>query len=562
MQNRKRLLIGSSDYEYIIEQNGYFVDKTLFIKEILDSGYYILLIPRPRRFGKSLNLSMLRYYLDTDKKNTASLFEPYKIWQAGEYYTSQLGKYPVIFLSMKEGKATTFEKSKAGIFSILRKVYLDFKWLLDKNILLEEEKDDFLKITKGIASSTIFENSLKNLSEYLHRYYGERAFVLMDEYDAPIHTGFQNGFYKEIIDLMKSIMSKTFKDNVHLHKGVITGILRVAKESIFSDLNNPGIFTILNYSFADKFGFTEKEVQKMLTYFQLEEHLSNVKTWYDGYKFGQVEHIYNPWSVINYISNHQEGFRAHWANTSSDELIKSRIIEKNATEVRTTIEGLTQGKTIEKTIDENIVFSDFYESKDILWSLLVFCGYLRPLKKVGRKDYVLKVPNYEIQTLFQDIILEWLKTELKINERTLKAMARSLVKNKISDFKKYFNKVMQDTFSYFDVNTEPERVYQAYVLGLLGILSDDYIIKSNRESGGGRYDIMLLPRKNHEYGVIIEVKQLAKDASDKRIQAEISDALNQIKKNKYHKELDGHKVNNKIEMAMVFVGKSVYVGVN
>ena len=393
-----------------------------------------------------------------------------------------------------------------------------------------EEATIFKNILAGKADLSNYLFSLQKLSKYLYKYYGEKVLILMDEYDAPIHTGFTHGYYEEIIALMKSLMGNTFKDNDYLYKGVITGILRIAKESIFSDLNNPSIFTLLSHSFADKFGFTETEVQDILQYFDLAQDFDKIKEWYDGYLMGNVNHIYNPWSIINYIARHTEGFKPYWVNTSSDDLIKSRIIEKEAHYVRKQIEKLIKGESIEAIVDENIVFSDFNERKEILWSLLVFCGYLGIAEELGRKEYVLKIPNYEIKILFQDIVLEWLDKELQIRYRTLKSMAKSLTNNKIKEFERHFKKIMGDTFSYFDTNTEPERVYQAYVLGLLGIMGDDYIIKSNRESGAGRYDILLLPRKKQDYGIIIEIKQLEKDASKKSIEKQLSDALKQITK--------------------------------
>ena len=563
MERKKTLKIGSSNYKNFILSNGYFVDKTLFIQEIIDTHYEVLLIPRPRRFGKSMNLSMLRYYFDAGEKDSAQLFEPFQIWQTGTHYTSKQGKYPVIYLTLKGGKATTFEKSQAHIFNILTEVYREFRWLLDKNILDKDEVIEYLSITAGTATSTVYANALKKLSKYLYSYYGEQVLILMDEYDAPIHTGFHHGYYNQIIELMKSLMGNTFKDNNYLYKGIITGILRIAKESIFSDLNNPGIFTILKSAFDDKFGFTKPEVQQLLNYFDLGTHYDQVESWYNGYKFGKAINIYNPWSIINYIAQHEDGFQTFWVNTSSDDLLKSRIIEKGATDIRTNIELLIKGETIQVPIDENITFSDFYEDREILWSLLLFCGYLSPVKQVGaEEDHELCIPNYEIKILFKKIILEWFKKEIKVRHATLRAMAKSLKENRIHDFKHYFKKIMSDTFSYFDVNTEPERVYQAYVLGLLGIMGDEYIIKSNRESWHGRYDILLLPRKNNDYGVIIEIKQLKKDAAAKRIQVEIADALKQITKNKYYKELVAHKVQNRIEMAMVFVGKDVHLDVN
>lgn len=562
MLKRKQVKIGKSDYKSFIEQNGYFVDKTLFIKEVIDNAYEVIVIPCPRRFGKTFNLSMLRYFFDISLKDTTALFEPYLIWKEETYYTKQQGKYPVIHLSLKGGKANSFEKSQQDIYNILRQVYQENRWLLEKNVLAKDERDEFLAIINKKADATAYDFSLRKLCEYLHRYYGQKAIVLLDEYDAPIHTGFQYGYYDKIIELMKSLLGNTFKDNIHLQKGVITGILRIAKESIFSDFNNPGVFTILSTVFDDKFGFTTKEVQEMLAYFELENQYESIKKWYDGYHFGKVKSIYNPWSIINYIAFSQDGFKPYWVNTSSDHLIKRSITDREADDIRASIGQLVNDGTIERFIDENIIFSDFDRDKEILWSLLVFCGYLSPVQRIEGKEYELKIPNYEIKTLFKEIIVEWFKVELKIRQATLRSMTKNLVNNRIDDFRKDFKKIMADTFSYFDINTEPERVYQAYVLGLLGMLADDYIIKSNRESGDGRYDILLLPKQNSNYGIIIEIKQLDKNAGSKRIQTELAAALNQITNNKYYKELITHQVTKRIELAMVFAGKEVHVEAN
>lgn len=559
MTSKKQIKIGTSDYRNFINENAYFVDKTLLIKEVIDNSHEVIIIPRPRRFGKTLNLSMLRYFFDVSLKNTSELFESYLIWKENQYYKQQNGKYPVIYLSLKAGKSDSYDKSQASIQNILSHVYRDYRWLLEENILAEDEKKEYEDILRKRADHTTYDFCLRNLSEYLYRFYGERVIVLMDEYDAPIHSGFYHGFYDQIIELMKSLMGNTFKDNSYLQKGVITGILRIAKESIFSDLNNPGIFSILSHSFANKFGFTENEVVQLLKYYNLADHFPFVKEWYDGYNFGDIAHIYNPWSVINYIDKYREGFKSWWVNTSSDGLIKRQLTAKHAHEIRNNINDLLQGKAIKKMIDENIVFSDFQHNKELIWSLLVFSGYLNPQKEAIGLTHNLTIPNYEIQTLFKKIILEWLNRDVKLSYDTLVAMTESLTNNRMSEFEAHFKTIMGDTFSYFDTNKEPERVYQAYVLGLLGMLNDDYIIKSNKESGEGRYDILLLPRDNSRYGVVIEIKQLQKGASQERIQKMHHEALNQISLNKYYQELLVHKVNNRIEMSMVFVGKQVFI---
>ncbi|MCO6487654.1 MAG: AAA family ATPase [Phaeodactylibacter sp.] len=559
MTSRKRLKIGTSDYRNLIEDSGYFVDKTLFIKEVIDSAHEVMLIPRPRRFGKTLNLSMLRYFFDVTQPDAAKLFEPYLIWKEEAYYTSQQGKYPVIYLTLKSAKAATFERSQADLHNILTNLHREHGWLLESDILKGYEKIDFKKIVYGEASPTLYENSLNKLSEYLYRHYGQKAVILMDEYDAPIHTGFYHGYYDDIITLMKSLMENAFKDNKFLHKGVITGILRVSRESIFSDLNNLGVYSLLSHAFSDKFGFTEQETVQILDYFNLSESFGQIKEWYDGYQVGDKSHIYNPWSIINYIERHTEGFKPYWVNTSSDDLIKNRITAREAENIRANIEQLIKGETITKNIEENIVFADFTKDRELLWSLLTFSGYLTPVKDREGEAFDLKIPNYEVKTLFKKIALEWLKKEVKVRDFTLRSMARSLVSNQIPDFEQHFKQLMGDTFSYFDIHTEPERVFQAYVLGLLGILGDDYVIRSNRESGSGRYDILLLPHDRSQYGVVMEIKQLKKDASEEQIRQQLREALGQITNNQYSGELLAHKIDKRIEMAIVFVGKEVFI---
>ncbi|MEN0047431.1 MAG: AAA family ATPase [Bacteroidota bacterium] len=559
MQRKKNLQIGTSDFRHLIDENGYFVDKTLFIKELIDSGYHVLLMPRPRRFGKSLNLSMLKYYFDYREKDTQTLFEPFKIWQEDEFYRQQQGKRPVIHFSLKSGKATNFARSQEAIYLNIKNIYNDFKWLLETQTLAEGEIMEFRQIMLAQATPSVYEAGIKKLSEYLHRHSGEKVLILLDEYDAAIHTGFYHGFYDEIIALMKSILGNTFKDNNSLYKGVITGVLRVAKESIFSDMNNPGIFTILSNDFADKFGFTEEEVKDLVAFLDLEEDFELIRQWYNGYKIGTATNIYNPWSIVNYLAKHSEGFNSYWGNTSSDDIIKSSITAKDNTEIRADIESLIKGESITKILNANITFSELREDPDIFWSLLTFSGYLTTTKDFNFDTYELRIPNYEINTLFRKIILTWFSRDLKIYQNTLRKMTVALTNGNFPEFEEAFKKIMGDTFSYFDIHTEPERVFQAYVLGLLGMLSDDYIIKSNRESGKGRYDILLLPKDKTRYGILMELKQIKKDISEEKIQMTLSAALQQVQDNQYYQELQNQDIAQRLDIAIVFVGKEVHL---
>ncbi|MEM8526482.1 MAG: AAA family ATPase [Bacteroidota bacterium] len=557
MQQKKQLQIGHSDFKSFVEANGYFVDKTLLIQEVIDAPFQVLVIPRPRRFGKSLNLSMLKYYFDIRGKD--NLFKDYKIWQSGTKYKGERGKFPVIHISLKNGKALNFEDGRDGIYKAIIDVYREYAWLQEEDHLDKAEKEQFNAILGKIATSKDYEAALKTLSDFLFRYFGEKVYILFDEYDAPIHAAFNHGFYPEMIALMQSLMGNTFKDNIYLQKGVITGILRIAKESIFSDLNNPGIFTLLSTTFEDKFGFTTSEVKELLTNFEMIEDYEEVKKWYDGYTFGKAQHIYNPWSIVNYIALREDGFKTYWVNTSADELIKSRLLAKESESLREGVEKLIKGEVFREFIHENITFSDFHEDSELFWSLLVFAGYLSPVKKHGYNEFELKIPNFEIKILFKSIVMDWFKKVIKIRQMTLKSMTRCLVSNQMEEFERYFRQIMSDTFSYFDIHTEPERVYQAYLLGLLGIMSDDYIIKSNREAGKGRYDILLLPRTSNKYGVIFELKQLDTKSSDKEIKIALEDALEQIRERAYAQELEAHQIIKRIEVAVGFQGKEIHL---
>lgn len=430
---------------------------------------------------------------------------------------------------------------------------------MNEGILEEGEVKQFKQISLGEATPAMYEAGVRQLTQYLHRHSGKETLVLLDEYDAAIHAGFYHGFYDEIIALMKSILGNTFKDNPYLYKGVITGILRVSKESIFSDMKNLGIFTVLSNDFADKFGFTEEEVKELMTFSEMEEDFPLVKQWYNGYKMGSVNGIYNPWSIVNYIARRSEGFKSYWGNTSSDDIIRSSITAKENTKLRSSIEKLIKGETIERVLNENITFPEFYANTDVFWSLITFSGYLTPTESLNFDRYKLRIPNYEIRLLFRKIITSWLGKDLKIYQSTLLRMTRALTEKRFTEFEESFQKIMGDTFSYFDTHTEPERVFQAYVLGLLAMMSDDYVIKSNRESGRGRYDILLLPKDKSRYGIIMELKQIEKEATDAQINASLEAALSQIQSNKYYCELEAQDIQERLEIAIIFVGKEAHL---
>ncbi len=561
---KKRLIRGQQNFKGLIDRNGYFVDKSLLIQEVIDDANTVILLPRPRRFGKSLNLSMLSHFFNIQKPENETLFEPYKIWQTGAYYTEQQGKYPIIHISLKGIEKSTYKDCMEKIKIMLSGLFNEYYFLLGSNQLFPQDKKDIQAIISRTASSSILQEGLRKLSQYLYKHYQQQVVVLIDEYDAPIHAGYKYGYYDKIIEFMRSFLGGALKgneinENEVIYKSVITGILRVSKESIFSGVNNIEAYTLLDSDYADKFGFTEEETKKILTHFQLSKYYENVKQWYDGYHIGDLTDIYNPWSITGFISKKEKEFISHWVNTSSDELIKERVVEKKAKTMRKDIETLLLGKTISKTLESNMVFRDFDTNKELFWTLLTFSGYLTPVEKEDDELYSLKIPNYEIYTLFRKIILRWLQTGLNVTHSLLLKMFKALTSNRIREFEKHFKAVMGDIMSYFDPAKNPEAVWQAYVLGLLSIAKDNYIIRSNRESGHGRYDILMLPKNKTKYGIVIEIKSMAKEATQKEIEDKLEEALGQIQKNEYYQELIAHNIPKRIEIAVVFVGKKVFL---
>ncbi len=567
MAQRKKLQLGNSDFKNLIRADAYFVDKSLLIKEVVESENLVLLFPRPRRFGKTLNLSMLKYFFDKNEPENEKLFTELNIWQSGEDIKQECGKYPVISLSFKDAKANDWEDCKELIILEIVSLYRMHSYLLENGVLSKNEIKNYHEILSETASNVKFQRSIKQLSEYLYRYHNEQVVILVDEYDTPIQSGYGK-YYDEVVSFMRNLLSGAFKDNSNLHKGIITGILRVSKESIFSGLNNLSVYSILDEEFSDKFGFTESEVKKIITDFEIKTDYSEIKRWYDGYKFGIITKIYNPWSILNFVASKNKKFKAFWANTSANELIKNQIRKKEASNIRQDILKLVNNEVIVKDIEENFVFSDLDTPKEVLWTLLTHSGYLTTMEQVRFGAYELRIPNYELKLIFQKTIVEWLETDIKIIKSLLQDTTNALIDGNIPTFEEGFKEIMGDTFSYYDNAKKNEYVYHAYILGLLAIVGDDYIIKSNKESGEGRYDIMLIPHDNTKNGVVIEIKQIAKQRDKEndvefveRINKTLQTATKQIDQNKYYKELIDHqiKLENIVKVPIVFAGKEPYV---
>lgn len=560
----KELDLGNSDFKSVIENDYYFVDKSMFVSEVIKTQNQVILLPRPRRFGKTLNLSMLQYYFDINQADQANLFEGLNVWASEDGVRDRYAKYPVIFISFKDAKDDHWNGCLELIIEEIVDLYRKHKYLLDHGILDESEQMDYMNIIHKKAQSSTYKRSLKKLSEFLFRFYQQKVVILVDEYDTPIQSGY-NRYYDEAISFMRNLLSGAFKDNKYLYKGVITGILKVSKESIFSGLNNIGVFSILDEEFSDQFGFSDHEVRDILKDFNVSDDYEKVKQWYNGYKFGSATDIYNPWSILNFVVKHKGGFKPFWINTSSEDLLRGSLKEHDADYLREQLQQLINGERIEKTIDENFVFPDLETDKELLWSLFAFSGYLTIDQKVGITSYRLKIPNYEVKYNFKSIIIKWLSGDMKIRKTLLEETTRHLTNNEIVKFEKGFRQIIGDTFSYFDTKAEPENVYQAYVLGLLAVIGDDYIIRSNRESGEGRYDILLIPHDRTKYGIVIEIKQISREKNEtdesfsKKLALKIEEAKKQIEQNQYYMELIDCKVEKIIQLPIVFVGKVPYI---
>jgi hypothetical protein len=557
----KKLPVGRSDFKDVIEGGYYYVDKSLFIKELIDLGDQALLIPRPRRFGKTLNLSMLRYFFEKTDEDTSRLFRHLKIWQAGEEYTGMQGSYPVIYLTFKDIKESNWQSALEKIKRLITAEFSRHKYLRQTNALEADERGFFEGIAKQTASQSAYEDSLKLLSYYLTAFHGQKAILLIDEYDTPIQAGYVNGYYDEIVGFMRNFLSGGLKDNINLEKGVVTGIMRIARESIFSGLNNLGVFTLLSHTFADKFGLTESEIEQMLKAYQAQDHYEAINTWYNGYVFGDVV-IYNPWSIINYMNNVKDGCKPYWLNTSDNSIIE-QLLTRGGTELKRELESLIAGESVEKPIEENIVFGEIEQRDDLLWSFLLFGGYL---KYVGKRQknkrwlYQLQIPNLEVEYVYERLVERWF--EKRIQNEKLMAMLNALIAGDMETFEELFAEFVERSFSFWDpAGRDAEKVYQAFTIGLLVWLAGRYEVKSNQESGYGRYDVMLIPKDVSASGIIIEFKKVNKRRGETKEKA-IAKAFGQIEEKKYASVLRERGVQQIRKLAIVFEGKQVWVEEN
>ncbi len=589
-----RIPIGIDDFRTLREGGLEYVDKTSLIQELLDrSGVQVVLLPRPRRFGKTLNLSMLRCWFEKRDEDLSHLFQDLAIWQAGAETRAHFQRYPVIHFNFKGSKASTFEACWAVIREKIIDVFIEHRYLLESGRLDEIQAQRFRQILDGTADRGLYERALLDMSAHLHAHHGEKVVILIDEYDEPIHAGYFHGFAQTIIDFMRNFLGAALKSNSHLYKAVITGILRVAKENLFSGLNNPGVYTLLRPELHTCFGFTEAEVAALLERCGRANKLKDVRTWYNGYLFGG-EVIYNPWSILCFLDSSDAEMRPYWLQTSSNDLVRRpplggrspvsgggaplrgaesvaertpsstfrELLERYALKLQPVFEVLLEGGSLERVVDENVALNEIRSNEDALWSLLLFSGYLKA-EKVFRGEgeqssHRLSIPNLEVRQVYATTFRTWMKARVEGSGGSLEDMIDALLGGDAEVFEQELQSFVTNLLSYHDPGRlRPERVYHGFVVGLLAALEPAYQVRSNRESGKGRPDVTVRPMSPGKPGVVLELK-VARQGK-RTLEEALAEGLSQIATRDYGAELRAAGAAPIHAMAVAFDGKEVRV---
>jgi len=557
-----QIAVSVEDFRDLREQGFEYVDKTHFITELIDRrAYKVVLVPRPRRFGKSLNMSMLKWFFEKRDENVWHLFEGLHVARAGLKYREHFQKYPVIHISFKETKADDVDTCKREAKRLIQDMYAPYKTSFDGQ-LDARDRAEFDAVWSGTADESLYRRSLKNLTKFVHQVHGVRPIVLIDEYDAGIHASHANGFYKEAIAFFGGFFLAGLKDNEHLERAVMTGILRVSKESIFSDLNSLGVYTLLDIEFNTCFGFTEAEVKALLEKTGMADIADDIRAYYDGYEFGMVE-IYNPWSILSFLARCDRNVIPYWVGTSSNTLIKE-LLQHHAFKVQDDIQTLLEGGYIEKDLDTNVSIPELKDDPHSLWSLLVFSGYLKaarpgpPVLVEDRPPFRLSIPNREVATVYRTTFQSWMQQGLGANGGDVQQLLKALLEGDAQRFEVQLQKFAACLPSYHDVGgAETETFYQGMMIGLLASLERDYEVRSNRESGAGRPDVLIKPRKLGKPGVVLELKAARQGV--KTIEKAMAEGLAQLEANDYAAELRAVGVEKIREMVVAFDGKRVMV---
>ena len=545
---KKAVPVGIEDFERIVREDYYYVDKTLLIEELLINRAPVTLFTRPRRFGKTLNMSMIKYFFDVkNKEENKKLFENLKI--SNSEYMSEQGKYPVIFISLKDLKADTWKECLKRLKLFIFDLYVEFEYIREK--MNEWDKRKFEKVLYEQEDADYI-MSLKFLADSLYKYYGEKAIILIDEYDAPIINAFDKGYYNEAINFFQTFYSSALKTNNSLKYGILTGITRIIKEGIFSGLNNLYVNTILSRDYSEYFGLLESEVVEMLDYFDMKYKIEEVREWYNGYIFGESE-VYNPWSIVNYVR--EKEIKAYWANVSGNTLLEN-MLNHAGESVYDDLKRFTDGESIEKYISDGTTIKSLLSNDDEIWQLLLYSGYLTKDEKQEKESdsnvYNLKIPNKEIRKYFGNMFLNrFFGTEVKTN-----ILIKALEGGDIKKFEETLGEIMINMLSHFDLDKEMEKIYQVFMIGLVGFLMGKYEIISNDESGYGRYDLAMIPIKSNEKAYLMEFK-ISK--TKKGMEESAEKALKQIDEKKYDTKLKARGIKNILKIGIAFYGKEVKV---
>ena len=573
MNAKAKISIGSQDFSYMRENQTFYIDKTSFISEWWDNKDSVTLITRPRRFGKTLNLSMMESFFSKQYEGRGDLFEGLEIWKEEQYRQLQ-GTWPVVSISFAAIKGKTYRDTRDGFITVLQNLYQKHNYLLQGSVLSETEKQNYYTlgqyveknkdIKKEISDNTIIW-AINTLMSYMVRYYRKKVIVLLDEYDTPLQEAYINGYWAELTALIRGMFNSTFKTNEYLYRSLLTGITRVSKESIFSDLNNLEVVTATSEKYCTAFGFTEDEVFDALEARGLSCEKENIRRWYDGFIFGNKMDMYNPWSITLYLDSGK--YKTYWADTSSNRLV-SELIREGTAELKMQMEELLDGNCIEVVLDEQVIFEQLKKTKGAIWSLLLAGGYLKPVScrfdpETGRSIYHLQITNYETMLMFRNMIAGWFSEDLNAYSDFKKA----LVQGDLNYMNRFMNEVAKVMFSSFDSgnkpseSAQPERFYHGFVLGLIVDLSDKYHIRSNRESGFGRYDVLMEPKTRDNDAIVMEFKVLD-EYTEKTLEDTVRNALRQIREREYDTDLlargiPGERIRH---YGFAFKGKTVLIG--